>query len=282
MPELPEVETIAADLNEMVRGLTIAEALVNREKIIAGQAKIFALRLAGAKIEEVCRLGKWLHFRLGGPFGPVHLLAHLKMTGQFLLEPWADSRVWPKHVHAALCLAPSPGLALFYRDIRQFGRLRALNQAEWAVFLEKLNLGPDPLMVTAEEFHQRLTARRGRLKPTLLNQAVVAGFGNIYADESLFAARLSPFISAALLSRAETGRLLREAKRIFTAAIAARGSTTNNYQGLKGGGAYQARHLVYGRAGRPCPVCGTAIQRLALGGRGTHICPSCQIGRAHV
>jgi formamidopyrimidine-DNA glycosylase len=278
LPELPEVQTIAADLGEAVRGLSITEAAVGCEKIIPGGAANFRRRLAGARIEEIRRLGKWLHFRLAKATAPVHLLVHLKMTGQFQLGPWPLPGRWPKHIHAALRLAGRPAAteALLYRDIRKFGRLRALNQAEFEAFLQELNQGPDPLTMTAEEFHRRVTARRSRLKTVLLDQTTVAGFGNIYADESLFAARLSPLTSAAGLSRAETGRLFTAARRIFTAAIAARGSTTSNYQGLKGGGNYQASHKVYGRAGRPCLVCGTAILRLVVGGRSTHICPACQ------
>ena len=280
MPELPEVQTIAADLDEAVRGLTISEAAADAEKIIPGDLNAFRRRLAGAKIEEISRLGKLIHFLLAGADGPVHLLAHLKMTGQFLLGPWPVPGTWPKHIHAAFRLAgrPTASQALLYRDIRKFGRLRALDQAGFEAFLKELDQGPDPLTVSAEEFHRRLTARRGRLKAVILDQTNVAGFGNIYTDESLFAARLSPLAPASGLSRDETGRLLREARRIFTAAIDARGSTTSNYQGLKGPGAYQASHRVYGRAGQPCPICGTTIHRLLAAGRGTHICPSCQPG----
>jgi len=277
MPELPEVHTIAADLDEAVRGLTIVEAAVGCEKIIPGGGKDFRRRLAGARIDEVRRLGKWLHFRLSKTSGPAHLLVHLKMTGQFQLGPWPGLR-WPKHVHAALRLAgrPAASEALLYRDIRKFGRLQAFNQAGFEAFLKELNQGPDPLTMTAEEFHSRLTARRGRLKTVLLDQTTVVGFGNIYVDESLFAARLSPLASAAGLNQAETGRLFSAARRIFSAAIAARGSTTSNYQGLKGGGNYQASHQVYGRAGQPCPVCGTAILKMVVGGRSTQVCPACQ------
>ena len=280
MPELPEVQTIARDLDEAVSGLTIAEAGVGCEKIIAGEVKSFCRQLAGARIEEVRRMGKWLHFRLVKRLvkasEPAHLLVHLKMTGQFQMGSWPAGGAWPKHIHAAMRLAERPDEALLYRDIRKFGRLRAFGQAEFEAFLKELNQGPDPLTVTAEEFHLRLTARRGRLKSVLLDQTTVAGFGNIYVDESLFAARLSPLTSAAALSRAETGRLFREARRIFTAAIAARGSTTSNYQGLKGGGTFQASHKVYGRAGQPCPACGTAILKLLVGGRSTQVCPACQ------
>ena len=277
MPELPEVQTIASDLDEAVRGLTIAETAVAQAQIVVGRPEKFCRLLAGAAVNEVRRLGKWVHFRLNGASGPVHLLAHLKMTGQFLLGSWPRASGWPRHVHAAWRLAGRPAAteALLYRDIRKFGRLRAFDQTDFEVFREELGLGPDPLTVTPEDFHLRLTARRSRLKPALLDQTTVAGFGNIYVDESLFAARLSPLTPASALSRAETDRLLAEARRIFLAAIAARGSTTDNYQGLKGGGSYQVHHQVYGKAGQPCPACGRPLARLTVGGRGTHVCPAC-------
>ncbi|MDR3037838.1 MAG: bifunctional DNA-formamidopyrimidine glycosylase/DNA-(apurinic or apyrimidinic site) lyase [Candidatus Adiutrix sp.] len=278
MPELPEVQTIAADLDEAVRGLTIVEVAIAYAKVAVGGPERFQRLLAGTRIDEVRRLGKWVQFLLTGAEGPVHLLAHLKMTGQFQLGPWPGRGPWPKHIHVAFRLAgrPPEAEALLYRDIRKFGRLRAFSRTEFTAFQAELGQGPDPLTVTPEEFHRRLTARRGRLKTVLLNQTTVAGFGNIYVDESLFAARLSPLTSAAALKREETDRLLTEARRIFTAAIMARGSTTSNYQGLKGGGSYQASHQVYGRSGRSCPVCGLTIRRLLVGGRSTHVCPACQ------
>jgi formamidopyrimidine-DNA glycosylase len=160
--------------------------------------------------------------------------------------------------------------------MRQFGRLRAFDPEELAAFLAGLNLGPDPLVVTPAEFHRRLTARKGRLKGVLLDQRTVAGLGNIYADESLFAAGLSPLRSAASVTAKESKRLLAEIKRILTGAIAARGSTTSSYQGLKGGGSFQRAHQAYGRAGQPCPKCGAPLERLTVAGRSTHHCPRCQ------
>lgn len=279
MPELPEVQTIAADLDELVGGSIIEAAAVNYPKIVAGDVDRFVMLVSGAKIERIERFGKWIRFILAGPSGPAAMLVHLKMTGQFDLGSWPEPDGWPNHAHAAFRLAARPPEqnTLFYRDIRKFGRLRAFDQAKLSEFLLHLNQGPDPLTVSADEFHQRLTARKGRLKCVLLDQTTVGGLGNIYVDEGLFAAGLSPLRSAATLSRAETDRLLAETRRILTASIKARGSTTSNYQGLKGGGSFQHSHQAYGRTGQPCPVCGSPIERCLVGGRSTHYCPHCQV-----
>ncbi len=281
MPELPEVQTITMDLDELTTGRIILEVAVIYDRIVASETSRFSQLLIGAAIKKVSRLGKWILFNLNGPAGPTFLLTHLKMTGQFVLGPWSMADSWPPHIQAAFLLDPplAAGPALLYYDIRKFGRLRAFDSAELATFLTELKLGPDPLTVLPEEFHRRVTAKKGRLKGVLLDQTIVAGFGNIYVDESLFAARLSPLRSASSLTRAETDRLLIEARRIFVTAIRERGSTTSNYHGLKGGGTYQLQHQVYGRAGNSCPVCGAVITRFIVGGRSTHICLICQGGK---
>ena len=283
MPELPEVQTIASDLNEVVGGKIIEAVAVSLPKIVAGDPDRFARLITGAAIESVVRMGKWVRFNLHGAEGPAVMLAHLKMTGQFHLGTWPggpDKKAdrWDVHDHAAFRLKgqPSDSDTLYYRDIRQFGRLRAFDLMELEEFLTQLDQGPDPLTVEPEEFNRRVTARKGRLKCVLLDQTTVAGLGNIYVDEGLFAAGLSPVRSAATLSRAETDLLLKELKRILNASIKARGSTTSNYQGLKGGGSFQNVHKVYGRAGESCPKCGTPIERSVVAGRSTHHCPHCQ------
>ncbi|MDR0882335.1 MAG: bifunctional DNA-formamidopyrimidine glycosylase/DNA-(apurinic or apyrimidinic site) lyase [Candidatus Adiutrix sp.] len=279
MPELPEVQTIAADLDELAAGRIIEAAAVRYPKIVAGEADRFIAILVRARIERVERLGKWIRFFLEGRAGPAALLVHLKMTGQFQAGPWpAGDDLWPAHAHAAFRLSGLPPAAntLLYFDMRKFGRLRAFDQPDLEPFLAGLAQGPDPLTVSAEEFFSRLTRRRGRLKSVLLDQSTIAGLGNIYVDEGLFAAGLSPLRPASSLTRPETDRLLAETRAILAASIAARGSTTRNYAGLKGGGSFQRRHRVYGHTGQPCPVCGAAIERLVVGGRSTHYCPHCQ------
>ncbi|UQZ90299.1 DNA-formamidopyrimidine glycosylase [Deltaproteobacteria bacterium Smac51] len=282
MPELPEVQTIASDLDDVVGGKTIAAVAVSFDKIVASDLNRFHKLLTGATIDSVTRLGKWVCFSLSGTEGPVTMLAHLKMTGQFHLGAWPEGESdWPPHTRAAFRLKglPAENDTLFYKDIRKFGRLRAFDLMELEEFLEHLGLGPDPFDMEPDDFYKRLTSKKGRLKSVLLNQQVVAGLGNIYVDECLFASGLLPTTSACKLSRPDTDRILTEARRILAASIKARGSTTSNYEGLKGGGSFQKSHNVYGRAGEPCPVCGSPIEKSVVGGRGTHHCPHCQRGR---
>lgn len=279
MPELPEVQTIASDLHEAVSGRVIEMALVSLGKIVVGDLTRFASLVTGSRIVAVKRLGKWLEFSLETNGEPATMLVHLKMTGQFHLNSWSSPVHWHPHDHAAFRLSglPSEQNTLYYRDIRQFGSLRVLNAPELSEFLTGLGLGPDPLLVNPSDFFKRLRRRKGRLKCVLLDQTTVSGLGNIYVDEGLFAAKLSPLRSAATLTRTETDRLLTELKRILMASIVVRGSTTSNYQGLKGGGHYQKQLQVYGRTGAPCPVCaGGPIERSVVSGRSTHTCPRCQ------
>jgi formamidopyrimidine-DNA glycosylase len=276
MPELPEAETMARDLNRRVVGLTIADILVSFDKIVASDYKSFVPTLKGHVIERVGRIGKWIKIDLdsGGA-----LLAHLKMTGQFLTGDWPGSLEgpWPPHARVAFLLrGKETEETLFYRDIRKFGRLRAFGENELRDFLKSLGLGPDPLELEANEFHRILLTKRGRLKAVLLDQTVIAGLGNIYADESLFAANLSPIRPASDLSPDETSRLLTHIQRILAKSIELRGSTVENYRGLEGPGSFQDHHLVYGKSGQNCPKCGNSLTKTVVGGRSSVHCPICQ------
>lgn len=281
MPELPEVETIASDLDEVAAGRIIEKAAVSFAGIVAGEAEELTALVEGCRVEAVKRLGKWLYFSLQRESEAAALLVHLKMTGQFHLGPWPEEEGgWLRHDHAAFKLSGLPAGAdtLLYRDIRKFGRLRAFGAQQLADFVAGLGLGPDPFGLEAEDFHQRLSRRKGKLKTLLLDQSLVSGLGNIYADESLFAAGLCPWSSPAELTAEDSARLLAQMRLILRAAIEARGSTVSNYQGLKGTGSYQKSHKVYGRDGSACPRCGALIERMLLGGRSTHYCPVCQAG----
>ncbi|MDR0355052.1 MAG: bifunctional DNA-formamidopyrimidine glycosylase/DNA-(apurinic or apyrimidinic site) lyase [Deltaproteobacteria bacterium] len=276
MPELPEAETMARDLQRRTPGLLIADLLAAYPPIIASDGDLFREILVGQTIVQVGRLGKLVRFDLssGAAF-----FAHLKMTGQFALGPWPGSLEghWPPHARVAFLLkGVGSTTTLFYKDVRKFGRLRAFAADKVQAYVDGLALGPDPLTVDPQIFHKRLSAQRGRLKGVLLDQKIVAGFGNIYADESLFAAGLSPLRSAASLSEKETSLLLTEARRIMNESIKLRGSTVDNYQGLEGGGSYQDKHQAYGKGGKPCPKCGQPFLKVAVLGRSTVYCPVCQ------
>lgn len=279
MPELPEVQTIADDLDQALAGRAIEDVAIGYPRIVDGDAGEFRRLLAGQTLRGAGRVAKWVAVFFGPDKAGTVMMAHLKMTGQFHLGPWpATPGDFQPHDHVAFKIAGAPAgqEALLYRDIRKFGRLYAFPEKDLPAFKARRGLGPDPFQLDGEEFHRRLTAKKGRLKAVLLDQAVVSGLGNIYADESLFAAGLSPTAKASGLTEAETSRLLAKARAILTAAIAARGSTVNNYQGLSGPGAYQKQHQVYGREGQRCPVCGETIQKATVAGRGTHFCPRCQ------
>ncbi|MDR1872352.1 MAG: bifunctional DNA-formamidopyrimidine glycosylase/DNA-(apurinic or apyrimidinic site) lyase [Deltaproteobacteria bacterium] len=279
MPELPEAETMARDLAAKTVGLTISKVLVSYPPIVASDKDAFSSLLTGQTITQVGRVGKWILLDLTQNR---NLLIHLKMTGQFEFGSFPkDLGDFPPHCHAAFGLIePNDSIiktTLFYKDTRKFGRLRAFGPGELAPFLNNLNLGPDALTASAEEYHVRLTkAARKKLKAALLDQTILAGFGNIYADETLLAARLSPLKAAGDLTLAEATILRTEAIRILNLAITHRGSTVSSYKAPDGAGSYQDQHLAYGKQGQPCPFCGQPLTKTTVGGRTTVHCPSCQ------
>jgi formamidopyrimidine-DNA glycosylase len=258
MPELPEVETIRRSLAPHVEGRRI-RALELRSRLVARPE--VAERVAGCRILRLDRMGKYLLFELDHGV----LTVHLRMTGKLL----HDGTPGP-HTRAILKL--DRGCVLF-DDTRQFGRL------DWAATLPAnvRRLGPEPFALTAAEFAARLRARRGAVKPLLLDQRFVAGIGNIYADESLHRARIHPLQPAATISAARARRLHTAIVEVLNEAIAAGGSSISDYVNATGeAGTFQVAHRVYGRAGEPCLKCGAAVRRIVVGQRGTHFCPRCQ------
>jgi formamidopyrimidine-DNA glycosylase len=280
MPELPEVETVARDLRGLILGATItgatclwARTLRTHDPETIGQA------LAGRRIEAVGRRGKQLVIDLSG--GAV-LTIHLKMTGQLFVVPSAT----PVDPYVRLRIALADGRELRFRDIRKFGKigLFAVDPATGEAVLEPggaavfAGTGPEPLdeAFTLRAFRLRLRSRRSRLKPLLLDQSFLAGVGNIYADEALWAARLHPLRSAGTLRTPDERRLYEAVRRILAEAIARRGSSIDDYTAPEGDGSMQDRLLVYQRAGQPCHRCGRPIRRIVIGARATHFCSWCQ------
>ncbi|MDR2612121.1 MAG: hypothetical protein LBG06_04540 [Deltaproteobacteria bacterium] len=309
MPELPEAETIAADLR-ILAGATITAAVTLHPPTAAGPLPLSALE--GERIASTYRRGKCVVIGLEGGLA---LLASLRMTGQFLFgrgeagtppageaagrpaagkpagpgagSPGArpaagppDARGWPPHVRAAFLLdgprGPAGEDALLYRDIRTFGRLYVAPAAE----LDRLHpagaAAADALSLSEDDFHRRLSSSRAPVKTVMMDQSVMGGIGNIYATEILFAAGISPGRTASGISRPESDRIRRAAREILAEAIARRGSTVENYRAPLGPGTYQELHRAYGRAGLPCPRCGRPLQRAVIAGRGTVWCPGCQ------
>ena len=276
MPELPEVETIVRGLRASLPGRRILSVRLGKTDFIDDPVAL-AESLPGARIEGVERIGKFICLELipgvplASPAARVHLYVHLGMTGQLtLLEP--NSRNAP-HTHVFLAL--DNGQELRYTDIRRFGRIVLVDGPRIAGFRDRL--GSEPLEITFEGFRERLGGRRARIKALLLDQRVLCGLGNIYADESLFRARLHPARLASDLTESQMAGLYRAVKETLTAAIRLRGSSISDYVDSAGNrGEFQRRHRVYRREGRPCVRCRTLIRRITIAGRSSSFCPRCQ------
>jgi formamidopyrimidine-DNA glycosylase len=261
VPELPEVETVVRSIAPHIVGRTIERADLRSHRVTRQDRAQTATALTGAKIRAVRRHGKQILVDLDRGF----LYIHLGMTGKLLWN--ADPG---KYTRAYLQLDRG---ALVYDDVRQFGRVEFFPAIP--TMLERV--GPDALQVTFQEFFERLKQRRVTIKALLLNQAFVGGVGNIYADEALFAAGIHPRALTGRISEVRARRLHASILEVLEAAIQHRGSSISDY--VDGGGnpgGYQKMHNVYGRAGDPCPRCGTAIRRTVVAQRGTHYCPRCQ------
>src|SRR5882672_12195364 len=268
MPELPEVETVVRDLRPLITGATITDATTHWARTLRGiTPEAFADGVAGRQIEGVSRRGKQIVVELsGGSF----LTIHLKMTGQLFVV--RQDR--PEDPYVRLVLELDDGREVRFRDIRKFGKIGLYVAADDPFAA----IGPEPLAdaFTLGVFRKRLRARKGRLKPLLLDQTFVAGIGNIYADEALWAARLHPLRTARTLRPADERRLWIEVRRILAEAIIRRGSSIDDYTAPDGDGEMQDHLMVYQRTGEPCPRCGRPIRRIVVGGRATHFCSWCQ------
>ena len=276
MPELPEVETIVRGLRSVLPGHTIASVRLGKTDFIEDPAAIAEL-LPGRRIEGVERFGKFICLRLAAsssakmPARQVNLIVHLGMTG-WLGVRRADDPIAP-HTHAFFEL--QDGRELRYTDIRRFGQMLVVGADQLEAFANRL--GNEPLEISAAEFHQRLAGRKARIKALLLDQRVFRGIGNIYADESLWQARIHPARLAARLNSAELNRLRKAIRRVLLHAIEDRGSSISNFVDAEGQpGEYQQRHRAYGREGKPCFRCGTKIRRAIVAGRSSYFCPRCQ------
>lgn len=273
MPELPEVETIVADLRPHLVGRTITRCELSFPTIVRHpEPEAFVDSVVGMRIESVGRRGKYILVGLGGD---LLLVVHLGMTGQLrLVDPAAPLE---KHTHAVFFL--DHGRQLRYRDPRRFGRL-LLGTEQALVAAKKMpRLGPEPIdpEFAAEELYRRLRKRRTALKAVLLDQAAIAGVGNIYADESLHRARLRPDRVASTVSKKSAQRLHESLRSSLQTAIENRGSSVDTYRDAWGEiGGQQEKLLVYGRAGEPCFTCGRPLSTIRIAGRSTVFCRRCQ------
>ncbi|HVK05859.1 MAG TPA: bifunctional DNA-formamidopyrimidine glycosylase/DNA-(apurinic or apyrimidinic site) lyase [Armatimonadaceae bacterium] len=291
MPELPEVETLRRGLERRTLHRRIGDVVVVNERVLKGQSpSVFRERVVGTRVTEVRRRGKYLLVRLdaaepASPSSaaktapPTFLCIHLKMRGQLLLETAATPA---GRYHCVTLRLDAEGDAevelLRFYDMWTWGEMRALTEEELAVAVPALEaMGPEPLEEAwgGGELAARLLGRRTAIKSTLLDQRVVAGVGNIYADESLFRARIHPERQAGTLTREEADILSASIRSVLTEAVEGHGTGSDEYTDLAGmSGGYTPK--VYDRGGQPCPECGTALSRIRLGGRGTVFCGDCQ------
>jgi formamidopyrimidine-DNA glycosylase len=271
MPELPEVETIVRSLSPFIVGQRIASLRLYLPSLLRNDKTAILKKLRGKKILDLDRHGKIIIFKCEGN---ITLLLHLKMTGQLWLCERDVSR--DKHTRFVLSLKGRTQ-ELRFRDVRKFGFLACYCLVDPFQANELSVLGPDALQVDFAAFQEIFSKRKGRLKSLLLNQKFLAGIGNIYADEIMFAARLHPLALASALTHEERLRLWKSIRQILTRAIDRGGSSIRDYRDGRGRpGRYQNLHKVYGRWSLPCPRCRTSIDRLRLGSRSTFFCPSCQ------
>ena len=263
MPELPEVETVANGVNARVQHATVTQVWTsNKPQTFKSTPQKISDTLTNARIEKVHRIGKTIVIDLNKP---EQFLVHLGMTGRLLVS---DPEVpHPPHTHAILTL--STGKELRFVDPRRFGRL--------SITENYLGPGAEPLTIPLEAFIALFRNRKTPIKAALLNQSLLHGVGNIYADESLFRAQIRPRRQAARLTRPELTLLHAELKKVLKHAIKLGGSSVSDYVDADGvRGFFQLKHMVYMRTGKPCLVCQTPIKKITLAGRSTHFCPTCQ------
>lgn len=284
MPELPEVETVANGVNSRVRGQRIGSVWLSRHKEPFKTSRTaMADALAGLRIDRVYREGKHIVFDLSGTgttekgnakrgkAEKVQWIVHLGMTGRLLVS--APDVPRPDHTHAVLLL--SGGGELRFVDTRRFGRLALHRPATPGDGFR--GPGREPLSISPQDFVELFRGRKLSIKAALLNQTLLHGVGNIYADESLFRAGIRPTSVAGRLSRARLLRLRAALQEILRKAIELGGSSVSDYVDADGAaGFFQLEHRVYMRTGEPCAVCGRPIRRTVLAGRGTHFCAHCQ------
>jgi len=273
MPELPEVETVARGLREVLPGRRVLSVRLGKTDFIDDPATL-EQDLPGGTFARIRRLGKYLLLDLEPRKTPAEessLLIHLGMTGKISVCPPET----PVDLHTHVFLALDDGRELRYNDVRRFGRMALLANGAHEHVLG--GLGVEPLEVSEAEFRKRIQARKSRIKAVLLNQSVLRGIGNIYADESLWRAKIHPEKIGARLQDDELRRLHRAVQHILRQAIRLRGSSISDYVDLDGGrGEFQQKHRAYQHDGKKCFRCSTIIRRIIVAGRSTHFCPECQ------
>jgi formamidopyrimidine-DNA glycosylase len=276
MPELPEVETIVRRLRDgtsdspPLPGQTIRQVDVHWDKIVeTPDPNLFSQQLQGLKVLAVTRRGKYLHF----PLSEGHLIGHLRMSGDMLVEPRLDpaGHPLPSAPFTQVNFELDSPWRLVFKSVRKFGRLWLVDDPQ-SVLGE---LGPEPLgpELNPERLYRMLHSRHRQMKPLLLDQTFIAGLGNIYTDESLFKAKIHPLRTSDSLSKAEAENLYFAIREVLEMGITKFGSSLD---WIYRGGEFQNYFSIHRRKGEPCPICGATVEKTSVGQRGTYFCPHCQ------
>ncbi len=290
MPELPEVETIVRDLRKKVLNRTFVGLWTDFKKIIKkpGNFGKFKKEIIGKKILRIWRRGKNILFDLTDK---KTLLIHQKLTGHLLLGKWKKGRgKWvslekgplledPMNRFLHLIFWLDNGQMLTLSDLRKFAKAELWNAEELKASKGMKGLGPEPLggLFTFQKFKEILRPARGKIKQVLMNQNIIAGIGNIYSDEILWAAKINPLKDVSEISERELKRIYLAMQKILKKAIKVKGESISDFRTLSGEkGGFDSFRKVYRKEGKPCPRCGAIIKRVKLAGRSAHFCPKCQ------
>jgi formamidopyrimidine-DNA glycosylase len=271
MPELPEVETVRRGLEKLVKNRKIIDIKINYQPLVKTGVEDLELNLIDARIQSVNRRGKYILF----DFGSKILVSHLRMEGKYLL--FDDEVPLNKHFHAFFKL--DNGKTLVYQDVRKFGTMELLDARSLQDYFLSKKIGPEPRKEDFKLAPFKITLQKSRkpIKPHLLEQTLVAGLGNIYVDEVLWAARVHPETPSYLIKPSQAKRIHDETIRILQLGIDKGGSSIRTYKNALGEeGRMQDYLQVYGKQDQPCPRCGTELIKIKVSGRGTHLCPKCQ------
>lgn len=271
MPELPEVETVRRGLEKLILGRKIEAIDVRVPKLIKTGVEAFEIDLIGQTFQAIGRRGKYLLLQLDRQV----IVSHLRMEGKYLLFP----QEVPENKHFHVFFTLDDGSTLVYQDVRKFGTMELLLPEQVEPYFQNRKLGPEPIKAAFDlaTFEKQLGQSKKLIKPHLLDQTLVVGLGNIYVDEVLWAAKIHPERVSSTLTSPGITLLHDEIIRILQLAIEKGGTTVRTYQNAFGeNGRMQDFLQVYGKTGQPCPRCGTPIEKIKVGGRGTHICPRCQ------
>lgn len=278
MPELPEVQTIACGLEEHVVGRTIVDVDVRSAHAVGWDVARFRRDLSGSVIQGTGRRGKLLLLLMTSEKGVALTMGvHLRMTGR--MHTPAEGEAPDKHTHVVFYLQDGAGVEsrLFFHDQRKFGSVHVFAPGELEEWPFYATLGPEPLEISQADFVALFLGRRARIKGLLLDQKVIAGIGNIYADESLFRAGIRPDAEAASIGAVRLEKLHAVVQEVLQEAIDACGSSIKDYRDAKGdAGSFQNKFKVYGRKGLPCVECGAVLQSAKVAGRTSVFCGGCQ------